>query len=59
VSYEVAGSEITSVYTESYCCVFRRIFKRVNETYSVEIGKYRCYEYITDIDFTRFVKEFW
>jgi len=57
-TYEVAGSEITSIYTESYCCVFRRIFKRVDEIYSVEIGKYKCYEYSTDIDFTRFTKEF-
>jgi len=57
-TYEVAGSEITSVYTESYCCVFRRIFEKVDETYSIKIGKYKCYEYTTDIDFTRFTKEF-
>jgi hypothetical protein len=57
-TYDVAGSEITSVYTESYCCAFRRIFERIDETYSIRIGKYKCYEYSVDIDFTRFIREF-
>jgi len=59
VNYEVSGSEITSVYTESYCCAFRREIRETEKIYEIETRKYRCYEYITDIDFTRFIKEFW